>query len=112
MGLSKSYQDTNISQKDYNADITNNFLYVDGVKYTPYEVTTIVGMKHAYYHVPKNVHDELKKPYRFASFIFYLIGDTTYLTQEFYKPTSMCISNNGIVIEDTEHDYCIVIDAL
>ena len=112
MGLGKSFSGGSNSQvqKEYCADITNNFLYVDGVKYEPYEVTNIVGMKHAYYHVPESVHTDLKNPYRFASFIFYDFGDTTYITQNFYKPTSMCNSNNGLVIEDTEHDYCVVIE--
>lgn len=109
MGLVKG-NNTSGQTKEYCADMTNDKLYVDGVEYTPYEVTNIMDMKHAYYHVPQSIHEDLKKPYRFASFIFYDIGDTSYLTQNFYKPTSMCNSNGGLVIEDVEHEYCVVIN--
>ena len=112
MGLNKPNKNESAQVKEYCADETNNLLFVDGVEYEPYEVTTIVGMKHAYYHVPESLHEDLKNNYRFASFIFFDIGDTSYLTKNFYRPTSACISNNGIVIEDAEHDYCIVIDKL
>ena len=98
------------SFKEYAADMTNNILFIDGVEYQPYEVTTIVGTKHAYYHVPESVHEDIQKPYRFSSFIFYAFGDTTYITIDFFKPDSMCISNGGIVIEDTSNKYCVVID--
>ena len=110
MGLVKGNKNITEQSKEYCADMTNNLLYVDGVEFEPYEVTNIVGMKHAYYHVPQAIHEDLKKPYRFASFILYDFGDTTYLTQNFYKPTSMCISNNGIVIEDANNNYCVVIE--
>ena len=111
MGLSKPNKSASpVTHSEYCADMTNNLLFVDGATFEPYEVTTIVGMKHAYYHVPQDVHEDLKSTYRFASFIFFLIGYTTYLTKEFYKPTSMCISNNGIVIEDSNNNYCIVIE--
>lgn len=111
MGLNKPTK-INSTVKEYCADMTNDRLYVDGVEFIPYEVTNIMDMKHAYYQVPENIHEDLKNPYRFSSFIMYLFGDTTYLTQEFYRPTSACISNNGIVIEDSNNNYCVVIDKL
>lgn len=108
MGLVKGNNNTSGQSKEYCADMTNNKLYVDGVEYTPYEVTNIMDMKHAYYHVPESVHTDLQNPYRFSIFILYAVTDD--ITTAFYKPTSMIISNGGIIIEDTNNDYCVVID--
>ena len=107
MGLVKGNSKNSGVNKEYCADETNNFLYVDGVKYEPHEVTNIVGMKHAYYNIPQAIQEDLRNAYRFSSFVFY--ADTDNITREFYRPTSMIISNDGIVIEDSTHDYCVVI---
>ena len=104
MGLVKNSR----SKTEYYADTTNDILHVDGVSYEPYEVTTIVGTKHAYYHVPESVHEDLKHPHRFATFIMF--ADTDNITRDFRKPTSAIISNGGIVFDDTNNKYCVVID--
>lgn len=94
--------------KEFSADITNNFLYVDGVQYVPYETANIMDELNVYYKVPKNVHDDLCKAYRFSSFVMF--ADTDNITREFYKPTSMCNSNGGLVLGNSDKAYFVIID--